>query len=101
MTFRVLIEDEAEREFADAVRFYDEREPGLGQQFARDVRDVFKTVCENPEKFRRCSRLARKAKVLDWPYSVYFTIKAETSELVIITVWHGARNPAQLRRRLQ
>jgi len=49
MTFCVLIEEEAEREFAEAVDYYDEREPGLGQKFARDVRDVFKTVCENPE----------------------------------------------------
>ena len=101
MTFRVVIEEEAEREFAEAVDFYDEREPGKGQEFARNVRDVFKAVCENPERFRFHSRLTRKAKVLDWPYSVYFTVKAETSELVIITVWHGARNPAELRRRLK
>jgi plasmid stabilization system protein ParE len=101
MTFRVLIEEEAEREFAGAVDFYDEREPGLGQRFARDVRDVFKTVCEHPERFPRYSRLTRKAKVLDWPYSVYFAIKAETSELVISTVWHGSRDPAELRRRLK
>jgi hypothetical protein len=32
MTFRVVIEEEAEREFAEAVDFYDEREPT-----ARDV----------------------------------------------------------------
>jgi plasmid stabilization system protein ParE len=101
MTFCVLIEDEAERELAEAVDFYDEREPGRGQKFARDVRHVFKTVCEDPERFPRYSRLARKAKVLDWPYSVFFAIKRETSELVIITVWHGARDPAKLRRRLK
>jgi len=101
MTFCVLIEEEAEREFAEAVDFYDERNPGLRQKFARDVQDLFKTVCENPERFPRYGRLARKAKVLDWPYSVYFAIKAETSELVISTVWHGARDPAELRRRLK
>jgi len=101
MTFRVLIENEAEREFAEAVEFYDEREPGRGQKFARDVREIFKTVCEDPERFPRYSRMTRKAKVLDWPYSVYFAIKPKTSELVIITVWHGARDPAELRRRLK
>ena len=101
MIFRVVIEEEAEREFADAVNFYDEHEPGLGQRFARDVRDVFREACQNPERFPRASRLTRKAKVLDWPYSVYFAIKAEKSELVISTVWHGARNPAELRRRLK
>jgi plasmid stabilization system protein ParE len=101
MTFRVVIEEEAEREFAEAVDFYDGREPGLGQRFARDVRDVFRAACKDPERFLRASRLTRKAKVLGWPYSVYFAIKMEKAELVISTIWHGARNPAELRRRLK
>lgn len=101
MTFRVVIEEEAEREFAEAVSFYDEREPGLGQRFARDVRDVFGEAGKNPKRFPLASRLTRKARVLDWPYSIYFAIRAETSELVISTVWHGSRNPSKLRRRLR
>jgi plasmid stabilization system protein ParE len=101
MRFQVVIAEEAEREFAGAVDYYDQRETGLGQKFARAVRDVFKTACENPERFRRYSRLARKVKVPDWPYSVYFTIKTDMREVVVISVWHGARNPAELRRRLK
>jgi plasmid stabilization system protein ParE len=101
MKFQVVIEEEAEREFAAAVDFYDEREPGLGQRFARDVRDLFKTVSENPERFRRHGRLARKAKVLDWDYSIYYAVKTDTSEVVSFTVWHGARNPVELRWRLK
>jgi plasmid stabilization system protein ParE len=98
MSFRVVIEAEAEWELAEAVAYYDGGRPGMGQEF---VRDVFRRVCENPERYPRHRRLTRKAKVLDWPYSVYFAIKVETREVVIITVWHGSRNPAELRRRLR
>ena len=102
MSFRVVIEEEAEREFADAVRFYDDRMPGLGQRFARELQAFFKIVCKDPERFRLVGRLARKAKVPGpWPYSVYFVIKRETAEVIISTIWHGARNPAELRRRLK
>jgi len=101
MTFRVVIEGEAEVEFAEAVAFYDEREPGLGQRFAREVQDVFRVVCRDPESFRLASRLTRKAKVPGWPYSIYYAIKPQAGEVVISTVWHGARNPAVLRRRLK
>ncbi|MGA3266976.1 MAG: type II toxin-antitoxin system RelE/ParE family toxin [Verrucomicrobiota bacterium] len=102
MSFRVVIEQEAEREFAEAVEFYDEREPGLGQRFAREVNAFFKIVCENPERFPLASRLTRKARIPSpWPYSAYFAIKRETSQVVISVIWHGARNPAQLRRRLK
>lgn len=101
MTFRVVIEQEAEREFAEAVDFYDAREPGLGQKFARDVYGVFREACRSPERYPLSSRLTRKAKLLHWPYSVHFTTKAETAELAIIAIWHGSRNPAELRRRLK
>lgn len=101
MSFRVVIEAEAERELAEAVAYYDGGRPGKGQEFARDVVNVFQRVCADPERYRRHSRLTRTAKGLDWPYSVYFAIKMETREVVIITVWHGSRNPAELRRRLR
>jgi plasmid stabilization system protein ParE len=101
VTFRVVIEKEAEREFSEAVDFYDGREPGLGQRFARDVQDGFRKVCDDPERFPRAGRRARKAKILHWPYSVYFAIKPQAAEIVIVAVWHGSRDPGQLRRRLE
>jgi plasmid stabilization system protein ParE len=101
MTFRTVIESEAEREFSEAVNFYDGRRTGLGQRFARDVRDVFRQACKNPERFPPVTRLTRKPRVPGWPCFIYFTIKRETAELVISTVWHGARNSAALRERLK
>ena len=102
MSFRVVIEEEAEQEFVEAVNFYDGRQPGLGQRFARDLRAFFKIVCKSPERFRLVSRLTRKARLpKPWPYSVFFAMKPETSEVVISTIWHNSRNPAELRRRLK
>jgi plasmid stabilization system protein ParE len=102
MSFRVVIEAEAEREFAEAVAFYEEREPGLGQRFAHEVYDAFRKVSKDLERFPLASRLTRKAKISPpWPYAIYFAVKSATQEVVISTVWHGARNPAELRRRLK
>ena len=102
MTYRVVIEGQAEREFVEAVNFYDARKPGLGQRFARDVPSFFREVCKRPERFRLVSRLTRKATMpKPWPYSIYFTIKDATREVVISTIWHVSRNPAELRRRIK
>ncbi len=102
MTFRVVIEEEAEQELAEAVNFYDEREPGIGQRFAKELQVFFKTVCQDPERFPFASRLTQKARLpKPWPYSVYFVVKRETSEVIISTIWHGSRNPTELRRRFQ
>jgi len=102
MSFRVVIEAEAEQEFIEAVHFYDGRQPGVGQRFARDLRTFFKIICKNPERFRLVSRLTRKARLpKPWPYSVFFVIKPGTSEVIISTIWHDSRNPAELRQRLK
>jgi plasmid stabilization system protein ParE len=102
MTFRVIIEAEAERELAEAVIFYDERELGLGQRFAREVREVFRKVSDDPTRYPSASRRTRKAVMPSpWPYSIYYAVKSETSEIVISSVWHGSRNPSKLRRRLR
>ena len=102
MSFRVVIEEEAEREFAEAVAFYDKHEPGVGQRFASELQAFCKTVCQDPERFPFASRLTRKAKLpKPWPYSVYFVVKRETSEIIISTIWHGSRNPLELRQRLK
>ena len=102
MTFYFVIEDEAERELAAAVDFYEARESGLGLRFAREFRVFSKSICDDPKRFPFASRQTRKARLpKPWPYSVYFVIKPHTFEIVISTIWHGARNPSGLHRRLK
>lgn len=102
MTFTVIVEGEAERDWDEAVTFYDEHEPGVSHRFNVTVRDLLHTLSRQPERFRLCTRLTHKAKMPDpWPYSIYFTINTEHREVKILAIWHGARNPAELRRRLK
>jgi plasmid stabilization system protein ParE len=102
MTFKVIAEAEAKREWNDAVDWYESREPGVGWRFDDELQAFLQTLAHNPERFPRATPLTRKAKVPDpWPYSVYFTVNNECREVKILAVWHGARNPAELRRRLK
>jgi plasmid stabilization system protein ParE len=39
--------------------------------------------------------------VLGWPYAIFFAVNEAHHEVKVIAVWHGARNPAELRRRLK
>ncbi|HUA67860.1 MAG TPA: type II toxin-antitoxin system RelE/ParE family toxin [Candidatus Saccharimonadales bacterium] len=102
MTFTVIVEDEAERDWDEAVAFYDERESEISHRFNAAVRDLLHTFSRQPERFRLCTPLTHKAKIPEpWPYSVYFTINLEHREVKILAIWHGARNPVELRSRLK
>jgi plasmid stabilization system protein ParE len=101
MTFQVVVEAEARHDWDAGAGWYEERESGVGLRFNSVVRTFLQALVQNPERFPLVGRFVRKAKVLGWPYSVYFTINTEAREVVVIAIWHGSRNPAELRRRLK
>jgi plasmid stabilization system protein ParE len=102
MTFKVIAEVEAKRDWNEAVDWYEEHEPGVGLRFDETIRAFLQTLSRHPERFRLATRLTRKAKMPDpWPYSVYFVINMEFREVKVLAIWHGARDPAGLLRRLR
>jgi hypothetical protein len=102
MTFKVIAEAVAKREWNEAVDWYEAQEVGEGWRFDDALQAFLQTLKHRPERFRLAARLTHKAKLPEpWPYSVYFAINTECREVKILAVWHGSRNPAELRRRLQ
>jgi plasmid stabilization system protein ParE len=101
MSFRVVHDSEAALEFREAVAWYESQREGLGVRFILDVDKVIAAISAQPFRFSKASRNSRRAQVLGWPYTVYFAVNEVYSEIKVIAVWHGARNPEQLHRRLK
>ena len=101
MSFRIAHEADAKAELRDAVAWYEQQSEGLGIRFVLEMDKVMAAVASQPLRFSKASRNSRKARVLGWPYTVYFAVNEEHQEVKVIAVWHGARNPADLRRRLK
>jgi plasmid stabilization system protein ParE len=101
MSFRVIYDTEATFEFGEAVAWYEGQADGIGVRFILEVDAVIAAIVSQPLRFPKAGGKARKARVLGWPYSIYFAVNEVHSEIKVIAVWHGARNPAKLRRRLK
>jgi len=100
MSREIIFELEARLEFEDAILWYDGQQPGLGDRFEAAVHATFLRILENPDRFQLSSRTVHKAKVMGFDsYSIYFSIEAEF--IGIVSVFHGARDPAELSRRLK
>jgi hypothetical protein len=100
MSFCVIHDTEATFEFREAVAWYESQTKGLGVRFTLEVDAVMTAIISQPLRFSKAGRKARKARVQGWPYSIYFVVNETDFEIKVIAVWHGARNPAELRRRL-
>jgi plasmid stabilization system protein ParE len=97
---QVIFDAEARLEFEEAVVWYDTQQPGLGDRFEAEVHATFQRILANPERFRAVSRQIRQARVeVFQKYSIYFRL--EPDFIGVVSVFHGARNPAELRRRLR
>lgn len=100
MSRKVIFDAEARLEFEEAVAWYEEQKPGLGDRFEAEVHATLQRILQNPERFKPAGRTIREARVEVFKkYRVYFRI--EPDFIGIVSVFHSSRNPAELRRRLK
>jgi plasmid stabilization system protein ParE len=101
MSFQITFQAEAEAEFNEAITWYDFQTDGVGQRFAREVYATLTEAAKDHGRFPFAGPTTQKIKMLDWPYSIYFTMLENLPKMIVVSVFHGARNPAELRRRLK
>jgi plasmid stabilization system protein ParE len=91
---------EARCDILAAVRFYEERQPGLGERFLRLLDDTVRRVAERPGACGFYDKPPlRSAQVPKFPYRVLFV---EDDEAVwIVAVAHLSRKPGWWRHRLE
>ena len=99
MNLAVIFKPAASQEFEEAVAWYEEQRPGLGEEFKLEVKSTLKRALANPEIFHRVRGRAQRIRLRRFKkYAIYFAIKDGT--FAVLAVFHGARNPAELRQRL-
>lgn len=89
---------EAREEFDAAVDWYEERRTGLGARFTLAVNAVLDRVARNPRSHAVVLDDARKAVVRSFPYCIYY--REEGENVVVISVFHTSRDPAEWQRRV-
>jgi plasmid stabilization system protein ParE len=88
----VVLRAEAQTEFDEAFDWYEARRPGLGVDFATQVRAVFDRIAANPQLHAVVFADVRKAVVQRFPYCVYY--RAEAARVQVLAVFHNRRDPA-------
>jgi plasmid stabilization system protein ParE len=100
MPRQIIFEPEARLELQDTAAWYDAQRPGLGDRFVAEIHATSSRILRNPDRLPLAGTTMHRArlKVFDCS-SIYFSI--ERNFIGIVSVFHGARNPAELRRRLR
>jgi hypothetical protein len=89
----------AEQEFADAVDYYNGECPGLGYEFAAEIRQSFDRIKNHPEVWPQFSTRSRRCLVDRFPYGVLYQIR--NSCILIGGIMHLKQNPVRWQERLK
>jgi plasmid stabilization system protein ParE len=85
----------AEQDALDAAIWYEERQPGLGDEFLTEVDRAVRTLCETPLLHRVRFADVRRASVHRFRfYGVYYIVNEQ--EVWVLAIFHGRRHPRRL-----
>ena len=93
----VVLRRAAEKEFGDAIAWYEAGRAGLGREFRAAIEEYFQRIAGNPEWFPAVRGEVRRAVVRRFPFVIHFLIEKE--RLVILSIFHTSRQPEQLKYR--
>ena len=82
---------EARADFRDAVFWYEEQRPGLGDEFSRAVRAAAHLIASGPERWPTKHGL-RRYVLRRFPYTIAYRFALGSVE--ILAVAHHSRDPA-------
>ena len=95
MNYKLILRQDAEKDLAQAYKWYNENVPGLGSDFLAVVERALESIQDNPLRFPVIYRNVRRALVKRFPFGIFFVTEEE--RVVVLAVMHTARDPAKWR----
>jgi plasmid stabilization system protein ParE len=82
----------AERELAEAARYYEEESPGLGERFIEEVRSSILLLQRYPNAAPKVFGEVRRFTLPRFPYYLLYQIPGE-DRLRVLAIAHQMRHP--------
>jgi plasmid stabilization system protein ParE len=98
MIDRVVYTPEADDDIVESYRWYESREPGLGEDFLRCVEACVGMIRRYPRMFPIAVEIFRHAPLRRFPFEVFYEEAGEA--IHVYAVFHCSQDPSKWRERL-
>jgi len=99
MIEQVVFTPEADNDVVESYRWYEEREPGLGEEFLRCVEASILAIQRHPHLYPVAVDQFRRALIRRFPYEIFY--EAYENLLTVYSVFHCSQDPNKWRERLR
>ena len=89
MKFKIL--QSAENEIAEGMDYYNEQYPGLGYEFAVEIKAGIKRIKSFPLAWPSFQKEIRISHVNRFPYGILYEIRQK--EIIVFAIMHLKKNP--------
>ena len=98
MIERVIYSPEAKDDLKQAYRWYENREPSLGEKFLHHMEACERMIRQHPQLYPVAAGKFRHAPIRRFPYEIVY--EATDGTLTIYAVFHCSQDPQKWRSRL-
>jgi plasmid stabilization system protein ParE len=94
MSLQLIIRPEAEADIRETMQWYEEKQSGLGWEFAEEIGKSISRALGNPRAYRLIRRQPHVRRILThrFPYRILYLLREDA--LVVFAVIHGKRQEA-------
>lgn len=89
----------AQIELEEEVKYYNEQQPGLGYDFAKEVADTIARILRYPEAWTKLSKRTRRCRTKRFLYGIVYQIRGD--KILVVAVSHLRRKPSYWRDRVK
>lgn len=94
MNRRLTVLAVADRDIEEAVAWYDEQRPRLGDTFLLDLGESLDQIRHHPEMYQRLVGNVRRAVLHGFPYSILYRVLPDVIE--VVGVLHSQVDPSRM-----
>jgi len=99
MTYELRFIPEIEEDVTSGYGWYEDKSPGLGEEFLRIFYAYAFNISRNPLMYPIVHNRFRRCLLKRFPYAIYFTI--EENRIIVFGLFHCARDPRTINTKLQ
>ncbi len=87
----IVLNSDASQEMIDAAKYFEEQQPGLGQNFLDELQDSFNLIITMPYAYPMVGKRTRKKILYRFPFNIIYAI--EDDRIRVLAIAHQKRQP--------
>ena len=93
MSFDYKLHSEAVTEYADAYKWYELQQKGLGEKFIAAIDRHVIQICNNPEYYSKTGKYYRQVAVDGFPFVIVYQYFPQKAFVHITAIHHYRKHP--------